>query len=257
MTRPTGSPRPEGPFGREEHEFLEIAGALVGDSWNKHLKKLPWAVGDATYDETLTTITNRAKRGVAGFRDERGKLSPEKIRKYVKYVIDCKLKGAWPQGMTTLPLDDVRPPVHDAATDVFDRLVRERDDDELLRQARSVLAAFERRAREVDARRMSWIMHLLVEHGITGPGAELVLLRATRELTVAVGEGGLEVRFRPAPGMSAIAEQLCISHVYARQLSSRVRKKLPHRAGPLIDDPLAFQQLHEETEPSGDDGQLL
>ena len=176
---------------------MEIAGEQLIESWNKRLQHLPGAVGDAAFDDALVSITRRALRGVDGSRDERGNQSPERIKTYVKYVVDRKVKGAWSRAATPVRYEEGRVAARESATDLVGRLRSDRDADELLAKAWDALGAFERQAREVDARRMSWIAHVLVEHGIAGRGAEVVMLRAAREPTIDVGEHGLEVRYTP------------------------------------------------------------
>ena len=229
-------------MGLEERRFLQLASALVCDAWNKRLQNLPSGVGDYAYDHALDTIIRRALKGVTGFRDDRGDLSPIRVKAYVQYVVDRKLSSAW-QVDSTVALDAQGVPAN--AEDVLDlsaRLACDRAADEWLTQARRKLEAFERLARENDARRMRSVAAQLAEHGVAGVGAEVVMRRAARELTIVVGERGLEIRYSPATGFREIAEQLDISDLYARKLSSRILHKLPPMVIALITDPMGSQQ---------------
>ncbi len=252
MRNPLASTRFDGSLGPEERRFMEIAGALLGAIWSRRLRYLPSAVGDAAYDDALDTITRRAFRGVAEFRDERGEASPERVKAYVKFVVDRKLMDIHRVPQVAVFDERQTPRDHDAVIeeDLPDRLARDRYEDGLLAQALSQLDEFERRAHEIDARRTSWIAHLLVEHGVNDRGAEIVMLRAERELMIEVGEHGLVARYLPAVPMRAIAQRLAISDSYARKLASRVMHRLPPVAARLIDDPGEYMRAcldHVET----------
>lgn len=253
MTTPARNPGADGPQERE-HQFLQIAGTLLADAWNKKLRNLPSQVGDAAYDAALDTITHRAWRGVDGFRDDRGNLDPARIHNYVNYVVHKKVKGA--RSVTrTAALDVDRVPADDVDDedflDLLGRLERDQAEDELLTRARAELAAFERRARKVDAERMRMIAACLSEHGVTGIGAKVVMLRAARELSIGIGigEGRLEIRYMPAMKFREVAKRLHISYAYARKLSSRMLPKLPPTIVALIEDPMEFQQRSDDAGP--------
>ena len=234
------------PFGPEEGRFLELAGALLVDDVTKHQQHLSDAVRDIAYDDAVTAIMRRARRGVSGFRDARGRQNPERIRSYVKYVMDRKVKGAWCQVEPTVPLDDADATCdlsigHEDAVAEARRLVLDDQQQELLNQARQVVQDIERRARERDARRMSWIANLLSEHAIAGPATRVIMLRAARQLAVDVTEHDIVIRYLPPMGHAVIAKALGITHVYARKLSSRTLQALPPHAARLIDDPESFE----------------
>jgi hypothetical protein len=252
MTTPARSHGADGPQGPEDR-FLQIAGTMLADAWSKRFRQLPSAVGDAAYDAVLDTVMRRAWKGVDGFLDVRGNLDPELIKRYVRYVVDKKIMGAWSVTPRTTSIDVDRVPAGDVDDedflDLLGRLERDRVEDDLLTQAREKRAAFEREARKADADRLKSIAACLGEHGVTGIGAKVVMLRAARELSIYIGVGRLEARYLPAMPFQEVAKRLGIEYDYARKLSSRMMQKLPPTIVALIKDPMGFEQRSDDAGP--------
>ena len=109
--------------------------------------------------------------------------------------------------------------------------------DAMLQRARDGLERSQQRARELDARRLRQLEALLVEHGVTGRASSLVLARATRRWRIEATEAGLEVRYEPPDSWRAIAERFGVSTAYARQVWSRVLRKLPDESLQIVYEP--------------------
>lgn len=236
----------------QRREFLDKASTVLADSWTKRLQQLPAEVGERAYELALMTIIRRAESGVPRFADERGALCPDRIRAYVKFVIDKKVKQAWVER----PPDPVPMAYEPAAlgTDFDDWWANENpsdwidaaqpgDDGDLLQRARRELERIRRLSLAREARRMRVIEQGLIECGIASQARAVVLARAARRWVIDVTENGTERRALPPASWRAICAEVGISTPnHAAQIHSRTMKRLPEQLRRWVQEPDSFEE---------------
>ena len=242
---------------RERAEFLDIAATVLADAWAKRLAVLPYEVGELGYEATLAQVTRRALKGVSGFRGASGRQSPDRIRGYVKFSLDRKVKGAWAERV------DVPPPVsydvvafahefgHWQAADEPDEEAGDAGDaakGSLFAQACEELERRERASDALEYHRRRAIGQGLRGLGIASHERAVVLARTARSWRLAVVEDELLRSPLGPASWNTIAERLAISSAAnARQIYSRTLARLPL---PLllrlwIEDPESFEMPDE------------
>jgi hypothetical protein len=239
---------------RERAMFLDVAVTVLADAWAKRLAVLPYEVGELAYEATLTQVTRRALSGVSGFRAASGRQSPDRIRAYVKYTLDKKVKGAWAEHVTTpRPISyDVVALTHEfedwQAADERDDGASDAADDDVLARAREELGRRERASDALEYHRRRAIDRGLRALGMPSRDRSVVLARTARSWRLAIVEDDLVRCSLGAASWDAITERLAISSAAnARQIYHRTLARLPF---PLllrlwIEDPGSFEMPDE------------
>ncbi len=228
-------------LGPEQITFLEFALSRLEALERIHLQYLPVAIADHAGTAAFKTITNRAVSGVEKFHDDRGRQCREKIHAYVKQTVSCKVNGAY-AAERTVPLDDERMATLHRGLDRTELLEHESKQDSLRKEAEAMYKTEWQHTRARDVERLNWLTEKLVEHGIKGHDATLVMLRAMRRWTLDITETGLHVNYVDAMPLLEVAERIGISHEAARARSSRTMRRLPQEVRWLIEHPEAFNE---------------